>query len=534
MNVSRTSSIRSLMLALIGIVIGGCDGTDKERNVTLETTEYNQDTMSKQEHPASNNIAWFDGSIEQAFTHAKTANKPLFLYWGAVWCPPCEEIKQTVFQSPNFIAQSRLFVPVYLDGDTERAQSWGEQYVVKGYPTMIIFNPAGEEITRLPGAIDIERYNDVLRLSLNGMKNTSTLINKALNSSTQLSNDDYTQIAFYSWDQENLELNRPVTAEMLETLSHNAAAQGNDLAASRLLFQALITRHVDEQPLSSLQAKETQEHLLKILRDPQLVIANLDFSLFWSEEITRLVTPPNESRDQLAAQWTESMQTIRHLPTLSKAEQLGSWYPEVYLYWLTHPAATTLPATMEQGIRTDIAALDKNTQGSARQTVINKAYQVLQAAHLYEESRSMLLAEIEKSQSPYYFMSGLASLEEKLGNNTEAVDWLKQAYDSSTGNATRFQWGVEYVTGTIRIQPDARERIAAATNGLLDNLEQPDDVFSGRNYGRLQTLLASLNEWENQQAVSELQPFFQALKRGCDATAPDSLARANCEAIILK
>jgi hypothetical protein len=30
-------------------------------------------------------IAWFDGDVDAAFAAAKSAPKPLFLYWGAEW-----------------------------------------------------------------------------------------------------------------------------------------------------------------------------------------------------------------------------------------------------------------------------------------------------------------------------------------------------------------------------------------------------------------------------------------------------------------
>ncbi|MCK7510191.1 MAG: thioredoxin domain-containing protein [Desulfobacterales bacterium] len=65
----------------------------------------------------------------------------MFLYWGAEWCPPCAQIKSTIFNKREFQERSRLFVPVYLDGDTPSAQKHGERFGVVGYPTMILFQP---------------------------------------------------------------------------------------------------------------------------------------------------------------------------------------------------------------------------------------------------------------------------------------------------------------------------------------------------------------------------------------------------------
>ena len=76
-------------------------------------------------------IAWFEGSVEEAFEAAEKQNKPLFLYWGAVWFPPCQEIKHTVFKSRRFIAQTESFIPVYLDGDTKAAQL--NPYIKRAY-----------------------------------------------------------------------------------------------------------------------------------------------------------------------------------------------------------------------------------------------------------------------------------------------------------------------------------------------------------------------------------------------------------------
>src|SRR5688572_28733883 len=107
-------------------------------------------------------IDWFEGDLDAAFAAAKAADKPLFLYWGAEWCPPCSQIKATIFNQREFQERSRLFVPVYLDGDTPSAQKHGETFAVNGYPTMILFRADGKEITRLPGGVDVTRYATIL------------------------------------------------------------------------------------------------------------------------------------------------------------------------------------------------------------------------------------------------------------------------------------------------------------------------------------------------------------------------------------
>src|SRR5690348_1713425 len=67
-------------------------------------------------------IAWRKDDVDGAFRAAKSASKPLFLYWGAVWCTPCNQVKATLFDRQDFIERSRFFVPVYIVGDGPSAQ----------------------------------------------------------------------------------------------------------------------------------------------------------------------------------------------------------------------------------------------------------------------------------------------------------------------------------------------------------------------------------------------------------------------------
>src|SRR4051794_32811595 len=94
-------------------------------------------------------IAWREGDVADAFAEAKELGKPVILYWGAAWCPPCAEMKATLFKDAGFIAETEKFVPVYLDGDSQGAQRWGERFGISGYPTVILLRPDGTEITRI-------------------------------------------------------------------------------------------------------------------------------------------------------------------------------------------------------------------------------------------------------------------------------------------------------------------------------------------------------------------------------------------------
>ena len=116
----------------------------------------------------SANVAWLpaaaDADVDRAFALARAQNKPVLLYWGATWCPPCNQLKATLFNRQDFAAQSRNFVAVHVDGDRPGAQKLGQRFKVSGYPTVVLFKADGSEITRLPGEVDPAQMMTVLQL----------------------------------------------------------------------------------------------------------------------------------------------------------------------------------------------------------------------------------------------------------------------------------------------------------------------------------------------------------------------------------
>ena len=508
---------RSICLLFLLSVIG-CDGADESVKLRVKESK----------------IHWFDGSVEAGFELARSENKPVYLYWGAVWCPPCQEIKHTVFKSQQFIAQTQLFVPIYLDGDTDRAQAWGEKFGVKGYPTMIIFNPEGEEVTRIPGGIDISRYNSVLALSLNQMRPTSMLVDLALNDPQQLQPGDFVQLAYYSWGQDAGSLPQGTPATFFSDLSERSS----DREASARLYMEYLVTLVREREAGELDSQETDstgafERLSAILDSAELTLACWDSLGYYAEEITALPIFSDEELAELKNKWQTQFLSLRHAPSLSTAEQLVGWLPLLNFHFVENEEAV-LPESVLVELRADLTGADeKETNSFARQSVVSQINYLYQSAKLYEEARALLLAELDRSESPYYFMSSLSAIAEKQGKTDEALAWRRKAYASAKGAATRFQWGASYVRAIVRLTPDNHDLIIGTSMKLFDDLQSEREVFAGRNFRILRSLNKQLAQWQaDQQQDALIETFHTRIQSMCEKQAAATLELENCQSLL--
>lgn len=477
-------------------------------------------------------IAWFKGSVDEAFKKASTEKKPLFLYWGAVWCPPCEEIRNTVFKSQDFIALTHLFIPVYVDGDSDNAQAIGERFGVKGYPTMIVFNPAGEEVTRIPGGIDISRYNTVLQLSLDRLKSTGHLLAQAMANPGSLSADDYTQLAYYSWDQDHSVLPEDAPDDLFKTLSESAKGV-NDVAASRLYMQYLVNQsrkdreHDDDAPV---QLQNAAPRIRNILASKELTLANWD-SLAYYPEITKILDLDDAARSALADDWQNTLMRDRNSASLPIAEQLAGWLPKLYFHFKT--TDDPLPAEDANALESDISRANRAvTDPFARQSLLSQMAYIYEQAHMYKQARTLLLAELDTSAAPWYFMSELAYLAEKQDNKEEAIKWYRQAWETSKGAATRLQWGASYVRSLVRLSPDDKDLILSSAESLFKEVPA-DAMFSGRNFRVMRRLQKELVKWQTDATKPELQSRFVAhIERLCSQEPSGSIEKTNCQSLV--
>lgn len=473
-------------------------------------------------------VPWFEGDVEAALSLATQEHKPLLLFWGVAWCPACDALKNTVFVAPEFIALSSQFIPVYLDGDSHDAQRWGEQFAVRGYPSVIVMGPQGDEITRFPTGIDVDRLVSVLASVITHRRSSATLYSQALANPAQLTPEDYNQLAFYSWWQQSGIAPEPMTSSAFSRLAKGAAMIGNAAASDRLLLLSLLRRYSEEQSLSIAQVEQVVARLKPLLADRQAVLAHRDILMYWSEELLSLVAEPGPARSDLVTRWVAAMKSIRYLDSLSSAEQMATWLPELYFYWMDNPEASRLLLTDQAELLAQFDHLNQISLGPARHSFVSQAAEVLLAARLPVQARNVLTRELTGSAVPYYAMAQLAAFEQTAGNASAALLWRKKAYQAARGPATRFQWGVDYLIALLQMQPDNLVEVERVLEGLLANLAPAQDVFAGRNFKRLRSLLAHLEQWSGGSVSVSLAAFYASLQDACLAAKQTPMLLQNC------
>ena len=198
-----------------------------------------------------------------------------------------------------------------------------------------------------------------------------------------------------------------------------------------------------------------------------------------------------------------------------------------------HPMAP-LPAPLVAEMRRAVTAVSADTHDPyARQAAINSAANLYWEAGLDDDANALLVAELQKSKSPYYFMLDLADLAQKAGREKEAVDWLAQAYGAAKGPATRFQWGASYLLGLLEMTPDDTQRIERVGLEVLGELGDSPDAFYQRTQMRLENLNGKLLEWgdtsERRAVLERLRTRTGEICRGLPA---DDAGRRNCEGFL--
>ena len=125
----------------------------------------NAPVLSDQKYAYLGELTWYK-SFEEGLEIAEKENKPVLVYFWAVWCQFCEKLETITYpdeQVKASLERDFVLIAIDLDDNKEVSNSFGVSYP----PAEVFLDSSGREITRVPGYIDPEGFlstmNEVLK-----------------------------------------------------------------------------------------------------------------------------------------------------------------------------------------------------------------------------------------------------------------------------------------------------------------------------------------------------------------------------------
>jgi thioredoxin-like negative regulator of GroEL len=489
-------------------------------------------------HADAPGIDWFAGEVGAAFDAAKRSGRPLLLYWGASWCPPCQQLKSTVFSRPDFIARSRLFVPVYLDGDDEGAQKWGEQFRVLGYPTVVVLDAERHELMRIAGGMDLEQYTTVLDTALAHLDPADALL-AASAGGRALDLNQCRRLAFNSWEL-GPDADAAASARLAQQLDAAAALCPADAHLERARLRVFAAAYGAHAEADALKAQRPPSAALRnrlaavgqVLAQERTAVKVSDALQSLDEDAFRAVKTAGFSASRWLRNYDATMDAAAADPGFAEADRLGAIGSKLTALKTIKGA---IPSGAARAARARVTAVLAEDQAPyVRSGIINAVLPIFDLLGLNEQAYAVVQAELRRTATPYYYKADLGELAEHLGRKDEALRWYAEAYAEALGPATRFQWGRMYATSLLRLSPEDVARISVVTTQVLGELAGPDRIYR-RDRINLVRLDQALRKWNSDAGSAHrdvLVALRERLQQICVKIPAAEPARGSCDAFL--
>jgi len=96
------------------------------------------------------------GDFAAAQAEARSANKPILLYFTAEWCGPCQQMRRYVWTDPQVAEALKNFVPVRIDVD--RDPKLAQQFHINPIPAFFILDSSGQIARNYEGAMEPQEF----------------------------------------------------------------------------------------------------------------------------------------------------------------------------------------------------------------------------------------------------------------------------------------------------------------------------------------------------------------------------------------
>ncbi|HMJ55264.1 MAG TPA: thioredoxin family protein [Polyangiaceae bacterium] len=101
--------------------------------------------------------------VSTVVADASSLDKPILLYFGAVWCEPCVQFERTILSQPEVAGALSDYRFQKYDPDTGAGMDGARQFDVRAFPTLIFLSPKGLEVDRPKVPKSVEHCLQMLR-----------------------------------------------------------------------------------------------------------------------------------------------------------------------------------------------------------------------------------------------------------------------------------------------------------------------------------------------------------------------------------
>ena len=452
---------------------------------------------------------WFNGSVDEAFALAKKENRSVFLYWGAVWCPPCNYLKSQVFDAPRFAEVMQPIVAVYLDGDSDAAQEWGAKFNAVGYPTIILFNSSGEERLRLDAAMTFAEFEQSIKAAITDTASLPIVIARAADGKATPS--DWKLITGVNWSDLDEKIYPTVKhmqdrLQMFLKMPKTMVSERAKVAAS-LIDSARYTNGQDELKAAATPIEAKKDMLFEALFVNEVAIrsAREPIAYLQSEYLKWFFETPSTEKKALIETWKKAHTALRAMKDLPADIHMGTAMGDINLYKEEHKDQP-VPEALKKALQAAVAAADKaSTSEHQRIAAIPSAASYLQEIGDFAGARSILDKELKTTKVPWYYHSTYAGVEKAAGNDEKALYWASEAKKSAQGRASKIQWMFSEISLLNRTATkDKEERLAKLVDAYFETALVYADGFTGRNATRMQSLEKILKPLQDKKPFAEL------------------------------